>query len=161
MAFRSVAKLCPAQSRAFVLPFVKDLEVVSSTVVSAMVRCRVINSGFLQVRCAVTSGRVLGLRIFRAACIVEGDRTGGRPGEAHDGLYKQKVAAASFTVALQHAPVLTERCGGSSLEKCEKDSSVFQIFVRDRLCGFPAKLLVMSCLLLSLMQRVFLLSSFI
>ena len=105
-------------------------------------------------------GHVLGLRIQRAARIVEvtmrarqalvyereaghrlasnpavgtGEQATGRvdvPGEAHNELYKQNVAAAPFPVAFQHASVLTERYGGC-LEKWEKDSSLFQIFVRD------------------------------
>ena len=107
------------------------------------------------------SGRVLGLRICRAARIVEvtvcarrqalvyeweaghrlasspavgtGEQATGRvdvPGEAYNELYKQKVAAAPVTVALQHASVLTERYGGC-VDKWEKDSSLIQIFVRD------------------------------
>ena len=51
-----------ARSRALVLPFVKDLEVVFSTVVSVMGQCGVMNSGFHQVRRADFSGFVLGLR---------------------------------------------------------------------------------------------------
>ena len=54
-----ISKCCQAlptaaQSRAFVLRFVKDPEVVSFTAGSAMVRCRVRNSGFRLVQCAVT-----------------------------------------------------------------------------------------------------------
>ena len=101
-------------------------------------------------------GHVLGLRILRAARIVEvtvrarqapeydweaghrlasspavgtGEQATGRvdvPGEAYNELYKQKVC----TVALQHATVLTERYGGC-VDKCEKDSSLIPIFVRD------------------------------
>ena len=52
-----------ARSRAFVLPFVKDLEVVFSTAVSVMGQCEVMSYGLRLVRCAVTSGHVLGLRI--------------------------------------------------------------------------------------------------
>ena len=142
------------------------------------------------------SGHVLGLRIQRAARIVAvtvrarqalvyereaghrlasssavgtGEQATGRvdvPGEAHNELYKQNVAAAPLSVALQHASVLTERYGGC-LEKWEKDSfhyfkSLYETSLANLcLSGFPAKLLVMSCLLLSLMLRVFLLSSFI
>ena len=56
-----ISKCCQAlpaaaQSRAFVLPFVKDLEDVSSTVESAMIRCQVMNSGFRRVRRADISG---------------------------------------------------------------------------------------------------------
>ena len=66
-----ISKCCQAlsaaaQSRAFVLPFAKDLEDVSSTVVSAMVRCQVMNSGFRRVRRADISGSVLGLRFDEA-----------------------------------------------------------------------------------------------
>ena len=65
-----ISKCCQAlpaaaQSRAFVLSFVKDLEDVSSTVESAMVRCQVMNSGFRRVRRADISG-VLGLRFDEA-----------------------------------------------------------------------------------------------
>ena len=155
----SFARSCPKPC--VCAPLRENLEVVSSTVVSAMVRCWVMNFGFRLVRRADFSGRFLGLRILRAACIVEvtvrarqalehdweaghrlasspvertGEQATGRvdvPGEAHYGLYKQKVAAASLTVASQHTPFLTERCVGSPLEKWEKDNPVFQIFVRD------------------------------
>ena len=52
-----------ARSRAFVHPFVKDLEVVFFAVVSVMGQCEVMSYGFRLVRCAVTCGHVLGLRI--------------------------------------------------------------------------------------------------
>ena len=52
-----------ARSRAFVLPYVKNLKVVFSTAVSVMVQCEAMSSGLRLVRFAVTSGHVLGLRI--------------------------------------------------------------------------------------------------
>ena len=53
------------------------------------------------------------------------------PGEAHNGIFEQQVAAASLTAAWQHTPVLTARCVGSPLDKWEKDNPVSRIFVRD------------------------------
>ena len=55
-----------AQSCAFVLPFAQGIEDVSSTVVSAMGRCRVTHYGFHRVRRADVNGGVLGLRFDEA-----------------------------------------------------------------------------------------------
>ena len=55
-----------------------------------------------------------------------GEQATGRvdvPGEAHNGIFEQKVAAASLTAAWQHTPVLTARCVGSLLEKVGKRQS--------------------------------------
>ena len=52
-----------ARGRAFVLPYVKNLEVVFSTAVSVMGQCEAMSYGLRLVRFAVTSGHVLGLRI--------------------------------------------------------------------------------------------------
>ena len=65
------------------------------------------------------------------------------PGEAHKGIVKQTVAAASLTAASQETPVLTARSFGSPLEKWEKDNPVSQIFVRD-LMGKSVSLWVQS-----------------
>ena len=63
-----------------------------------------------------------------------GEQATGRvdvPGEAHNGIFKQKVAAASLTAASQQTHVLTAWSVGSPLEKWEKDNPVSRIFVRD------------------------------
>ena len=44
-------------------------------------------------------------------------------GEHHNGIFKQKVAAASLTAASQQTPVLTERSFGLPLEKWGKRQS--------------------------------------
>ena len=73
-------------------------------------------------------------RVASSPAVGTGEQATGRvdvPGEAHNGIFKQKVAAASLSAASQHTPVLTERCVGSPLEKWEKDNPVSRIFVRD------------------------------
>ena len=75
-----------------------------------------------------------------------GEQATGRvdvPGEAHNCIFKQKVAAASLTAASQQTPVLTARSFGSPLEKWEKDNPVSRIFVRD-LMGKSVSLWVQS-----------------
>ena len=74
-----------------------------------------------------------GHRLASSPAVRTGEQATGRvdvPGEAYIELYKQKVAAAPVTVALQQATVLTERYGGC-VDKWEKDSSLIPIFVRD------------------------------
>ena len=60
------AMFAAAQSRAFVFSFALGIENVSSTVVSAMGRCRVMNSGFRRECRAGFNGSVLGLRFGEA-----------------------------------------------------------------------------------------------
>ena len=78
----------------------------------------------LRARQALVYDWEAGHRLSSSPAEGAGEQATGRvdvPGEAHNGLYKQKFAAASLTVALQHAPVSTERCGGSPLEKWDTE----------------------------------------
>ena len=122
----------------------------------------------VRARQALVHEREAGHRLASSPAVGSGEQATGRvdvPGEARNELYKQNVAAAPFPVALQHASVLTERYGGcleSGKKTVHYSKSLYETSLANLcLSGFPAKLLLMSCLLLSLMLRVFLLSSFI
>ena len=176
------------------IPFVSERGLSVAALKSALTMLKAVLSSSSSRGAAHICGHVLGLRIQRAACIVEvtvrarqapeydweaghrlasspaegtGEQATGRvdvPGEAH-GIFKQKIAAASLTAASQHTPVLTARCVGSPLEQWKKTIQYLEsLFVTSwaNRCpsGFQAKSLVMSCLWLSLLQRVLLHSSF-